>query len=726
MIFHPRFKTLSRYASRTLGHKSGIRVARHLADCTSCRQTVSQLRRLSEVAEQLPDPEVPNRAWEEIVSRRERGERVILPTVDPEPLSVRSSPGRYLVIAASAVLLVYGGLMLFRPVPEAEALKSELRFQLSDSQKPVRIEVEYRAGPALAGESRLNLRARHRTPLSGESNEGPVQRTVATLVRESDGIFRGSFQLPESVVYSSFAVEDLDGNGVDHNGRLLWELLSRLSDGRPSYDALDQKKNDLLGRNWELAFETAREMTSLYPGRPGAWAELMRFQRRLLGDAAAESLMAEHRARLQEFHQELNSRPKLPADPVLGLLSYALNAGDRDAWRHWDARFQREFPDHPWTVFRRENELSRAYSEEVDGAAGYLAAMEPLWEKISDQNSSVHGSIIWNALHHAQQTSNPEAFLRWVERYRSHGPVTPEGMWYIATQTDRWPELRDTKLRMLREALRLLEAVPGSYRALENGVERQRQENRDRALHILAELGVTLVAAGDTTAGMDTLALAASQGWNVQVFRTLAEMQFAIGDTAAALQSMARIASDPFSPSSVVDSARRRGGRHFEPATWETLVDAGSVEMAQRILSRSVPRSLRAEVHLQDRQGRFRTLEELRGRDATVVLFWSRWCGPAVEAIPDIEWLHGWLQERGVPLVTVVDEVWSDDLDRFIAGREISFPIYHDYEGEAKTAFNKFSTPEYYVLDRSGKIAVAESGNEAVQRIAREVIALQM
>jgi hypothetical protein len=678
------------------------------------------------VAKQLPDPEVPDGAWEEIVIRRERGDRVILPAVDPEPLSVRPSPQRYLVIAASAVLLLFGGLLLFRPIPEAEAIKSELRFQPSDPQNGVRVEVEYRPSPALAAENRLSLRARHRTPLSGESNDGPVQRTLATLARDSDGIFRGSFQLPDSVVYAAFAVEDVDGNRVDHNGRRLWELLVGSSDGRPSYDALDQKKNDLLGRNWELAFETVREMTSLYPGRPGAWAELTMFQRHVPGEAAAESLMAEHRARFQEFHHELNSRPKLLADPVLGMWGYALNAGDTEGWRYWDERFKREFPDHPWTVYRRENELSRAYSEETDGVARYLAELEPLWEKISDQNSSVHARIIWNALHHAQQASEPQAFLRWLERYGSYGPVTPEGMWYIATQTDRWPELRDTKLRLLLEALRLLEAVPGSYRALENGVERQREENRDRSLHILAELGVTLVAAGDTTAGLDTLALAASQGWNVQIFRAVAEVQFAIGDTAAALQSMARIASDPFSPSSVVDSARRRGERHFEPATWGRWVGSGSLEMAQRILSRSVARSLRTEVHLQDRQGRVRTLEGLRGRDATVVLFWSRWCGPAVEAIPDIEWVYGWLQQRGVPLVTVVDEVWSADFDQFVTGREISFPIYYDYEGEAKTAFNKFSTPEYYILDRSGRIALAEAGNEAVQRIARDVIALQM
>jgi hypothetical protein len=352
--------------------------------------------------------------------------------------------------------------------------------------------------------------------------------------------------------------------------------------------------------------------------------------------------------------------------------------------------------------------------------------MEPLWEQIADQNSSVHATIIWNALHHAQKASDWEAFLRWLERYRSHGPVTPENLWHIASQAERWPELRATKLRLLREALRLLEAVPDSYRALENGVERQREENREHALPILAELGVTLVAAGDTAAGLDTLALAASRGWNVEVFRTLAEAQFAIGDTAAALRSLARIASDPLSPSSVVDSARRRGGRHIEPGFWDRWVGAAGLEMAQRILSRSEPHSLRTEVRLLDRQGGVRRLDELRGGGATVVLFWSRWCGPAVEAIPDIEWLYGWLRERDVPLVTVVDGRSSADIDEFIRGREIGFPIYYDYEGEARTAFNKFSTPEHYVLDGSGWITFAGSGNEALRTIPREVMALLM
>jgi hypothetical protein len=406
--------------------------------------------------------------------------------------------------------------------------------------------------------------------------------------------------------------------------------------------------------------------------------------------------------------------------------SYALNVEDREAWHLWTGRFEREFPDHAWSVYRRENELAGGYEGETGGAARYLGELEPLWAKIADQNNWVHVRIVWNALQHAQQAGDPQAFLRWLERYRSHGPVTPEDLEYLATQTDRWPELRETKLRLLREALGLLEAVPGSRRALEHGVERQRQENRERSLDILAELGATLVAAGDTAAGLDTLALAASRGWNVQAFRALTEVQFALGDTADALRSLARVAGDPLTPGCVVDSARARGGRHFEPATWEGWVYDGRLEMARRIQARSDPRSLGAEVHLQDAAGRVRTLEELRGGEATVVLFWSRWCGPAVEAIPDIEWLYGWLRARGVPLITVVDETWTGESGRLPGDRGLGFPVYYDHEGEAKSAFNKFTTPEYYVLDRSGRVAFAGSGRKALQRIAREATALQV
>ncbi len=682
----------------------------------------SFLRQLSQSLNKLPGPEVPAGAWEEILARRERGERVILPAVDP-PLPVHSSRQRYLMIAASVLLLVIGGLVVLTSAPEAEALKSELRFLPAGPRQGARVDVEYRPDPALAGEETVTLRARYRTPLSDEYNRTPMQVTVGALVRDADGTFRGSFQLPDSVVYAVFAVEDLDGSRVDHNHRRLWELLVREPDGRPQYEALIQKETDLIGRNWELALETVREMTLLYPDRPDGWSRLMSLERQVLGEAAAESLMVEHRARFQTLHREMKGRPHLAAEEALGMRSYAVRAGGAEEKRYWNERFKREFPGHPRVIQERTTDLWNTYSAEPDGVARYFSELDALWGS-ARQDIPTYDRIILNALADAEQANDSAAFLRWAKRYRSTGGVAPERMQYVASLMDRWPGLRNEKMRWLREALQMLEAMPNSFRTLENSLGQQRQENREDAVRILADLGETLVAAGDTAAGMDTLKVAASRGWSPKVFRTLAAVQLALGDTAAALQNLARVAADPLSHASFADSARLIGGHHFVPTEWQSWVASGGLEMAEQILAGTIRSPLDTELSLEDEEGRVRTLEKLRGRDATVVLFWSRWCGPAVRAVPVIERLNSWLLEHGVPLITVVVEERSDELHEVLKERFVSVPIYYDYKLEVTTALYGFSTPEYYVLDGSGWLAFTGSGLLALERIPQEVTAL--
>jgi hypothetical protein len=628
------------------------------------------------------------------------------------------------MIAASVLLPVIGGLVLLTSAPEAEALKSELRFLPAGPQQGARVDVEYRPGPALADEEMVTLRARYRTPLSDEYNPAPMQVTVGALVRDAEGTFRGSFQLPDSVVYAVFAVEGLEGSRVDHNHRRLWELFAREPDGRPEYEALMQKANDLIGRNWELAFETVREMTLRYPDRPDGWAWLMSLERQVLGEAAAESLMVEHRARFQTLHREMKGRPHLAAEEALGMRSYAVRAGGAEEKRYWNERFKREFPGHPRAILEQTTNLWNTYSAEPDGVARYFSELDALWEGSTHQGIPTYDRIILNALADAQQANDSAAFLRWAERYRSAGGVAPGTMQDVARLMDRWPGLRNEKMRWLREALQLLEAVPSTYRTLENSVGQQRRDNREDAVRILADLGETLVAAGDTAAGVDTLKVAALRGWSPEVFRTRAAVQLALGDTITALQNLARVAADPLSHASFADSARLIGGHHFEPTEWQSWVASGGLEMAEQILAHTIRSPLDMELSLEDEGGRVRVLEELRGKDATVVLFWSRGCGPAVRAAPMIERLNGWLRKHGVPLITVVDEERSDELHELLREKFVSVPIYFDYKLEAKNAFDSFSTPEYYVLDGSGWLAFTGTGRSALERIPREVTAL--
>ena len=115
-------------------------------------------------------------------------------------------------------------------------------------------------------------------------------------------------------------------------------------------------------------------------------------------------------------------------------------------------------------------------------------------------------------------------------------------------------------------------------------------------------------------------------------------------------------------------------------------------------------------------------LSELLDGTPAVVVFWSRFCGPAVEALPAITRLSERLRSEGVPLVLITDEKPSAEFEQFVADRGSGLAIYHDTRKEAALAFNKWGTPQYFVLDRTGRIRFA---HHSVSRVPRQIQVLR-
>jgi hypothetical protein len=107
--------------------------------------------------------------------------------------------------------------------PRAAPLDAQLRITPAEPAPGAELELAYEGALASDATDTLKLRARLRHAGGELYNHGPLQRTVALLVRGDDGVFRGSFRLPEGVVYGSLAVEDRTGSRVDHNAGRMWE-----------------------------------------------------------------------------------------------------------------------------------------------------------------------------------------------------------------------------------------------------------------------------------------------------------------------------------------------------------------------------------------------------------------------------------------------------------------------------------------------------------------------
>ena len=102
-----------------------------------------------------------------------------------------------------------------------------------------------------------------------------------------------------------------------------------------------------------------------------------------------------------------------------------------------------------------------------------------------------------------------------------------------------------------------------------------------------------------------------------------------------------------------------------------------------------------------------------------VVVFWSRTCGPAVEALPRVNEIAARLARDGVRVVGIVDEPSASlELKAFLTKKQVTVPTYLDAWHDASRAFNQWGTPNFYVLDADGRVRfdVTTSADEALAR----------
>ncbi len=646
----------------------------------------SWIREMKTAIARLPTTAASPELLERIHERLAANEHVILPLADPPLASARWR------VAAAAVLVLAAGAGLWFAWPTATLTAGDIQGELTLTPGTPRagqtVQVAYRAPSTLIGRDRLVLRARYRSTRDDAYQRTTRQTVAAQLTRAGAGLFRTTLRLPDSVVYAAFAVEDADGRIVDSNGRRLWELLVHDPEGRPTFDALMQRENDMMGRNWEQGYETARQVAALYPDRVASWSGLLLYEKFVLGESHLDSTLAAHQARLNAFHHRLAPRASLTADDLGWMLWYARSVGDSTLERYWRDRLEREAPASPLAVQERAIAIGNRAWKDKDSVRA-LADLDRLW----DEAGPAHGNLVNVGWSMAQRVGDSAGLVRWADHYLV---MNPRDSSWIATVFTRYPVLREEGMQRLRSQVRALQTRNDSRRALDRTVEEQRAVDVASARQILVALGDALVASGRTTAGLDTLKLAVREGWDVSLFRRVAEIERSSGDTAGALRLLALVAADP--------ATEELTGASVDSTSWTRLLQDGRSEMRRRLLDMAVRRGLPPEVRLEAAGGSAARLDTLTRGRVTFVAFWSRHCGPSLEELPALERLTARLRKQGVAIVTITDERVSDALQRFLADQKLTFPVYADAGREASRAFSQWGTPSYFVLDADGLV----------------------
>lgn len=570
------------------------------------------------------------------------------------------------------------------------------------------VEVRYRPVAALANEDRLVLRARFRTPEDPAYNETMGSRRVAELVPNASDVFTGRFELPSEVVYAVFAVEDARANSVDSNGGQFRELLVHDGQGRPLFDALEQRLNDYMGRDAREVLASARAMTEHYPDLPKSWTNL-KCAEGLAPDARSAEARAEaHRDRLRQLDAQLRSAD-VEADTAGNMYWYArgLDASLQEVWLE---RLGEIDPDHFFLV---QNRIMAMFEDESMTSEARLAELEAMWNRIEDRRARERMAST-GTFAARREAGDGQAMERWARRASEYGRGQPPD--YTAMAVAAHAQSREMGIGWLRSMIAELAAVPEDGRPLGATLDEYAHHLEQRIARLRTALGKAQLAAARPDDAVASLEAAAAVDWNTKRYEALAEARRAVGDLNGAARALATVAADPMQseqtslPDWLTDYAPQ----------WSGIVARAEADMLEQTLAEADSRPL-DEVRLDNRSGERVVLAQLFGPEATVVVFWSRYCGPSSRAMPDIAELAQTLSEQRVPLLAITDDS-SDAAVEFIEAQGLDVQVLFDTLGEAKLAFNAWATPQYFVLDGDGKLRFTYT---ELQNLMRQVAALR-
>jgi peroxiredoxin len=191
----------------------------------------------------------------------------------------------------------------------------------------------------------------------------------------------------------------------------------------------------------------------------------------------------------------------------------------------------------------------------------------------------------------------------------------------------------------------------------------------------------------------------------------LGEALLALGDTARAVETLVKVAADPATSEARSDSLRLTVG--VEPEAWSAGIESAREEMWTLSLEAAEDRELDSATVL-GWDGQPLDVLDRFGPEATVVVFFSRYCGYSNMAMPQIVAMAADLEGDGIPLLGITDDS-VEDASEYMEENGWEMEVFFDTEGEAARSFNAWGTPTYYIADGNGRLRF-QSSLESVDR----------
>ncbi|MFT4901223.1 MAG: cytochrome c biogenesis protein CcmG/thiol:disulfide interchange protein DsbE [Lentimonas sp.] len=115
------------------------------------------------------------------------------------------------------------------------------------------------------------------------------------------------------------------------------------------------------------------------------------------------------------------------------------------------------------------------------------------------------------------------------------------------------------------------------------------------------------------------------------------------------------------------------------------------------------------------------SLADLKGK-IVVLDFWATWCGPCIGSIPKNNQIAEKYKDD-VIIIGICAEKGSGKMQAVVAGKGIQYPVAIDVEDQTNAAYQANGYPDYYVIDQSGRLVVADCNNSDVEAVIKRLLA---
>ncbi len=170
----------------------------------------------------------------------------------------------------------------------------------------------------------------------------------------------------------------------------------------------------------------------------------------------------------------------------------------------------------------------------------------------------------------------------------------------------------------------------------------------------------------------------------------------------------------------------KKNRRKVQSSNWVVLIAGGLVLIGFAVLLMALPKGKSGavssysvipasvsypapELSLATMNGRTESLADYR-QDVVLVNNWATWCPPCKAEMPTLAAYYQEHRAEGFTVIAIEAGDSADVVSPFVQSYGLTFPVWLDPQGASLRAFGNGNLPNSYVIDRSGTIRYAWTG----------------